>query len=290
MATYKEATIQQAKSETRKWTFDFTDDLPSGVTVSSGTAVHTPPSGTAATLTIAATTPYVTVQLGGLTVTGVHYLEAMATLSNGEVSSVKLAFTVLYPTLTARSGLADLINELRALTDAGPNDFDIAGEPYWSDKHLQKHLDNNRKDVYREQLEPTQTYNNGTVEYKEYYSSLNNWEQTTDGTAIHRLENAAGTVYGTSLYTADYIRGQFTFTDDTTGSAVFASGRVYDLNAAAADVWRSKAANAAKLYDFATDGHNLKRSQIRAQCLEMAKYYEGMKAPTVISLYRDDMI
>jgi len=44
MATYKEATIQQSTGEIRKWTFDYTDDLPSGATVASGTATHTPPA------------------------------------------------------------------------------------------------------------------------------------------------------------------------------------------------------------------------------------------------------
>ena len=33
MATYKEATIQQSTGEIRKWTADFTDDLPGGITV-----------------------------------------------------------------------------------------------------------------------------------------------------------------------------------------------------------------------------------------------------------------
>ena len=61
MATYSESSIQQGTYEIRKWTVDFTNDLPTAVTVASGTAIHTPPSGTAATLTIAATSPYVTV-------------------------------------------------------------------------------------------------------------------------------------------------------------------------------------------------------------------------------------
>lgn len=49
----------QATGEIRTYTIDYTDDLPTGGTVSSGTATHTPPSGSASTVTVSVSSPYV---------------------------------------------------------------------------------------------------------------------------------------------------------------------------------------------------------------------------------------
>lgn len=85
-----------AIAEVRTYYFDFTDDLPSGVTVSSATATHTPPSGSASTPTVTVSSPTVAVTLGPLTVTGYHYLTVLATLSNSDKSSMKLKIPVIY--------------------------------------------------------------------------------------------------------------------------------------------------------------------------------------------------
>ena len=289
MATYDLTTIQQGTAEIRKWTFDFTDDLPTGATVTAGTAVHTPPSGSAGTLAITVTSPYVYVTASGLTAIGVHHIEARATFSNAEVSSITAAIPVVHSTLTARSGLATLVDELRMMADAAPDEFAIAGQPFWTDKQLERELDKNRTEIYRQPLEMVDTYNSGTVEYKQYFSPYGNLEQTTGGTAIVYLENAAGTIFSTSLYTVDYTRGHVSFGSDTTGSAVYLYGRSYDLNAAAASIWRLKAGYASKMYDFSTDNHSLKRSQYKQHCVEMARYYDGLRQPESITLYREDI-
>jgi len=189
----------------------------------------------------------------------------------------------------ARTGMSELIETVRGYTDAGTGDYTIGTTTYWSDNEIQRVLDANRTDIYRDELTMTQTYNSGTVEYKNYYSNFGNYEQSTGGTTIFWLENAAGTILGTSLYSVDYIRGEVVFAADTTGSAVYAYGRSYDLNGAAAKIWRFKASNASKMYDFSTDNHSLHRSQMMKQYLEMAKYYESQAAPTVIDLYREDL-
>lgn len=50
---------------------------------------------------------------------------------------------------------------------------------------------------------------------------------------------------------------------------------IYDLNAAAADVWTEKAATLASGYDFNADGGSYSRSQAHAQALKMATYYRS---------------
>jgi hypothetical protein len=86
--------LKQFKSEIRKWTIDYTDDLPATVTVASATATHTPPSGAASSPTVAVSTPYVHVTLGALAVTGLHILDIVATFTDSEKSSVRLNIEV----------------------------------------------------------------------------------------------------------------------------------------------------------------------------------------------------
>lgn len=49
---------------------------------------------------------------------------------------------------------------------------------------------------------------------------------------------------------------------------------VYDLNSAASEGWRWKAAKAASKFDVSTDGQSLSRSQVIAHCQEMAMNYQ----------------
>jgi hypothetical protein len=79
----------QSTIEIRKHVFDFTNDLLTGVTISSATATHVPPSGTASTPTIQVSSPLVYVTLGVQTVVGNHYLSCVATLSDGEKSEIR---------------------------------------------------------------------------------------------------------------------------------------------------------------------------------------------------------
>ena len=52
----------------------------------------------------------------------------------------------------------------------------------------------------------------------------------------------------------------------------------WNLEAAAADGWRTKAAKAAGRFDFGEDGQQFSRSQVVAHCTAMAKRFEGRNA------------
>ncbi len=87
----------QAIGEVRKWYFDFNPDLPAGVTVTAGTATHTPPTGAASALTI--DTPAggtVAVTLPAQTVKGTHYLTCAATLSDAQTSFITLGIPIWF--------------------------------------------------------------------------------------------------------------------------------------------------------------------------------------------------
>ena len=59
----------------------------------------------------------------------------------------------------------------------------------------------------------------------------------------------------------------------------------YDLNAAAANVWRKKAAALASLYDFTADGGTFHRSQAYKQAMAQARHYNSMRAPSSLRVH-----
>ena len=183
--------------------------------------------------------------------------------------------------MTARTGMDTLILTLRGMVSAGTADYTIAGVSYWSDDQLQTALDRHRLDFYQAELANVPQVESGNVTtYKVYRAPYRNLE---GGTAYFKLVTLLGAEAGTADYTADYSNGVVTFTADQAGTAWYLTGRAYDLNATAADVWRMKAAQAAAAFDFSTDNHSLKRSQLSVQALQMAEYYEKQALANSIS-------
>lgn len=191
--------------------------------------------------------------------------------------------------MAARSGMSNLITQIRGMTNAGTADYTVAGVSYWEDERLQEVLDRYRVDITREQLVSYPKHvGSGTVEYYRYMSAYNWFEETTGGTAVFIIEAADGTDQGTATYSADYNRGEVTFASDTSGSVYYLTGRSYALKSAAADVWRQKAAHTAASFDFSTDNHSVKRGQVVRHCLDMADMYGGQGQPNIVTLYRSD--
>jgi hypothetical protein len=98
MAEMIHSNKNQSLSEVRQWDFDFTNDLPVGVTISGiHQAIHIPPEGAASTPLVGAIAGgIVPVTLGPLAVTGLHELVVEVELSNDEISSIKLLIHVVY--------------------------------------------------------------------------------------------------------------------------------------------------------------------------------------------------
>jgi hypothetical protein len=288
MATYSKSSVALGTAEKYSFVVDYSDDLLSGVTISSGTSYHTPPSGAAATATQAFGTTSGTLTIGPLAVVGVHYLDVIATLSDAEIAQVRIAFNVNYPSVTARSGMIDLVAELRAFTNAGINDYTIADVPFWSDKQLQDVLDHHKLEIRQEPLSYTQNWvgtGAGSSVFKEASMGYGNLEQ---GTANFIIYDSNGSALPGTMYSADYTRGEITFVSDQMGSARFITAYSYDLNASAADVWRRKMSFYATAYDIATDGNSMKRSQLIQQCKLMADYYSSQQEINSAFIGRSD--
>lgn len=288
MATIREATVQQSTREIRRWTADFTDDLPTGGSITAGTAIHTPPSGTASTPTVTTDATTVTATLGPLSVVGIHYLDIQATYSNAELSEVRVEFTVNYPGEIARASMSDLVVNLRSLTNTGANDYTIAGNPYWTDKQLQTVLDRHVTPIRHEELSPIAQVGIGSIGYFDYQSSRRFFETTNGGTTRFVVQDQTGATVGTAAWTADYPRGLITFGTDTVGQTRYVTGFSYDMNAGAADVWTQKAAHYSVAYDVNTDNHGLKRSQIIQNCMMLAREFASGAMVRSVSVDRSD--
>lgn len=194
----------------------------------------------------------------------------------------------------SRIGMTALIEELRSMCEAGTAEYSVGTTTYWADNSLQDILDVHRVDVNFFRLQPVpQTVEGGTLQYYEYRSPYGYLEAIgTAGTSIFYLQNSAGTVLGTTLYSVDYRRGVVTFVNDTVGTTIMMTARSYDLKASAADVWRRKASHYAPTsFNFSTDNHSVSRSQVYDHAIEMAAFFDGISNSSIQSVdrFRGDM-
>jgi len=189
--------------------------------------------------------------------------------------------------MTARANMDDLIQKLRVFTNAGTADFTVSSTTYWSDDQLQDELDKTRKSVNYQSMQAIPTYGiGGTATYTEYRTGLADWEkspviQDEGGTTL-----TAGTA--TANYSFDDNIGVVTFVSDTEGKTRYITGNVYNVEMAAAKVWEQKAALYATQFDFSTDNHSVKKSQVILQCKEMAKYYQSRAGVIQVEMVRSD--
>lgn len=188
----------------------------------------------------------------------------------------------------ARTGMADLIAQVRANAAAGTADYTIGGVTYWTDDQIQGELDATRSDV-KILLSRALTYEGGTATYKDYYFGADvPMEQATSGAEAWEVQDSSGAAIGTSSYSVNYRAGHIRFSADTTGALYYLRGRVYDVEDASARVWERKAAHYASRYDVVTDNHNLKRSQLHTQALQMARYWRSQVSPRSVEWNRMD--
>lgn len=184
--------------------------------------------------------------------------------------------------MAARSGMSNLLSRLRRMVDD-------SGSVVWTDDdHLQDVLDGHRVDVHEETLSVHPQAMAGSTVYHVYDSAWGNFEEAASGTSAWRVYDSDGTAQSTATYTADYIRGRLHFTADQEGSARYLIGRSYDLDGAAADLWRERASLVHSYYDFDADGQKMSRSQWFEHCWRMAERYERRGRSYDVRLKRSD--
>ncbi len=97
MATIFRPLNPNSLDEVRQWDVDFSPDMKTGVSVASAVATHIPPTGTATTPTVGTISAnIVPVVVGPLAVLGLHYIDIVATLSDGNKSEARIELAVLF--------------------------------------------------------------------------------------------------------------------------------------------------------------------------------------------------
>jgi hypothetical protein len=179
------------------------------------------------------------------------------------------------------------------MTQAGTADYSIVSgggtTTWWSDDQLQEVLDTFRTDLNRVNLRQEPEYEGGTALYYDYYAPRGNLEEAASGSIAWAVENSDGDDAGTATYSADYIVGLIRFSADQAGTAYYLRARSYDLNAAAAHVWREKAAWRAEYVSFTADDQSFNQSEWFTHCWQMADRYETQSGSSDAILVRSDL-
>lgn len=181
--------------------------------------------------------------------------------------------------MAARAGMANLITTLRAYTSE-------AGTVTYSDDTLQGVLDSTRR---THKMLPVRSMDTESP-YVDYLFpfQVGEWveeNQTGSGWSLVDSDGDAA-----PSYTVNYQARLITFAGDTSNTTYYLSCREYDLNAAAAEIWRRKAAAVAAQVDFETDNHRFAASQKLKHYMEQAAYYEGLATSEgTLEMFRDDM-
>lgn len=199
--------------------------------------------------------------------------------------------------MAVRSTMADLIARVRQMiADPAAN----SGQQF-ADQDVQDRLDYSRQDIRYEPLiiapsivNTASTSNQASVIFADYYSKYQWWE--ADVVLQGQGANGAAWVMLTPT-SSDYITGHWMFenTPFVNGTVpgqmppVFATGKVYDLNRAAADMLEFWAATLSGAYDVTVDGQTLRRSQLMAAKLTMAAYYRKLARPNTMKMRRGDV-
>lgn len=184
--------------------------------------------------------------------------------------------------MPVRPGCAELIVQFLAMVD------DAYAETF-SHERSQTILDAHRSDFYQQPLVPTPQQVGGSVVYKVYTCAHGELEGSASGADAFRLYDSIGNTISANAYTADLRRGVFTFSADQAGKALYLDGRSFDLNGAAADGWRERAAKQAGNFDFGVDGAQFRRSQWFTHCMQMATHYARQGRAVQATVERGDM-
>lgn len=199
--------------------------------------------------------------------------------------------------MAVRASMNNLIAKLRQML-ADPS----GANQHFDDETLQDKLDELRDDVRYLQLalapslvNASSTNNVPQLIFADFYSPGFQWWETD--VVLQGYVNGAAWVVLTPL-ASDYIVGrwQFELTPFVNGTfpgqypPVFATGKTYDLNAAAADLLDFWAADLTCAYDISVEGQRLSRSQLMEMKMKMADRYRCKAKPRMAKQVRHDIM
>lgn len=199
--------------------------------------------------------------------------------------------------MAVRATMSDLISQVR-LKIADPR----SASQQFSDQDIQDRLDDHRDDLRYESLtiapsivNNALTGNQAQMVYADYYSKYQYWEADV---VLQAYFNGAAWVVVTPI-ASDLTTGHWQFETNvfTTGTSVpgqippvFATGKVFDPYAAAADLLEYWAAALANRFDVTADGQTLRRSQLMTNKLTLAGLYRRQSKPRIAKMHRSDVL
>ncbi len=200
--------------------------------------------------------------------------------------------------MPVRSTMSDLISLVRTMI----SDPAGAGQQF-SDQQIQDRLDANRDDIRYENLmlapsivNTASTNNIAAYIFADYFSKYGYWEADY---VLQGYQNAAYwkviTPVGSELL-IDEAHFQFQLTPFVNGTVpgqippIFATGKIYDMYSASADLLEFWAATYARRFDFTSDAQSFRVTQARDGLLLMAKNYRASAKPKVAKMARRDVL
>ena len=193
--------------------------------------------------------------------------------------------------MAMRTGQEYMVNYLRDVCLAGTSDYTFNGGTYWTDNQLADILNKTASVSSHINAIPISQETQGTLYYYQYQIPGAWFEDETSGTPYFHIYDGMGTAIGTADFTLEPKTGMLTFDDDRGGSAVTLNITRYNINQAAADLWRRKAAHISEVsYDISLDGHKLSRSQRVSLYMSMAREYEAQSGFSEIPVVRSDIM
>jgi hypothetical protein len=177
---------------------------------------------------------------------------------------------------------------------------DTATPQQFSDQDVQNRLDASRDDIRYERLKEApsivnaaSTNNQAQFVFADYHSRYHWWEAD-----VVLQGDLSGNFWKVITPAAsDYITGHFQFqlTPFVNGVApgqfppVYATGKIFDPYASAADLLEFWAAKVALEYDVIVGGQTFRRSQAPDALQKLAKTYRMQAKPKTAKLRRDDI-
>ncbi len=179
------------------------------------------------------------------------------------------------------------------------------GSEQFADQDIQDQLDASRDDIRFEGLKiapsivnSAATNNVASTIFADYYSAYQWWE---DDVILQGYSNGAAWVVITPTLSENIVGHwqfegttlSYIFTSATVPGQlppVFATGKVYDVYDAAANLLEFWGATQAASYDFSADGQAFKRSQMMLAKLKLADYFRKKAKPRVAKMTRPDVM
>ncbi len=194
--------------------------------------------------------------------------------------------------MAIRLTMEPLIDRVRLMINDPPG-----ATQQFTEQQIQDTLDDWRSDVRYEQLTPAPSIVNTTNSdagpadfvWADYYSLYHWWEGDVviqDGHFIVLTPLTSDYVVGhwqfeLNVFTQGVVPGQY--------PPLFATGKIYDLNGACADLMDMWAAFYARSFNFSADGRSFSRGMIAPALMKQAEAFRRKARPRDMQAVRNDL-